>query len=175
MTHSEQVKGLSLKKAFRAFDKDGSGEIAKEEFEQMLRNLGFHPTMNEINTLFAIMDKDNSGRVELKEFQKWVRNESRSEKTSEESAMWRTAGTTTGQGDGENNASLPNVPIQLEEVQIKINNAITNATKESSTFDIVALFEQVSIWKSNCSLTFSISSSLVQTCCIVFVTYLLLF
>jgi Ca2+-binding EF-hand superfamily protein len=142
LTHSEQVKGLSLKKAFRAFDKDGSGEIAKEEFEQMLRNLGFHPTMNEINTLFAIMDKDNSGRVELKEFQKWVRNESRSEKTSEESAMWRTAGTTTGQGDDGNGASLPNVPIQLEEVQIKINNAITNASKESSTFDIVALFEQ---------------------------------
>jgi Ca2+-binding EF-hand superfamily protein len=57
--HSETAKGLSLRDAFRAFDNKDTGFITKSDFEQMLRNLGFHPTMDEVKQLFGVMDKDN--------------------------------------------------------------------------------------------------------------------
>ena len=143
--HSELNRGLSLKAAFRAFDTDGTGRVTREQFEDMLRNLGFHPTQVEVRKLFQSIDKDDGGTVELAEFERWVRKESRDEETSEETALWRTAG---GRGDDEDKrgaaSGAPSVPVELEDVQRKISDAIENMSRESSTFDIEAVFEQVS-------------------------------
>ena len=141
-----EIKGLSLKGAFRAFDNDGKGQITTDEFEQMLRNLGFHPTSTETVQLFRAIDKDQGGTIELKEFERWVRNEARAEETSEESAMWRTGGGNNGEDDrGEYNSTkttAPRVPVELESVQRKCSDAIQRMVAESSTFDIEAVFEQ---------------------------------
>ena len=80
--HSETTAGLSLADAFRAFDQEGRGTILTDDFEQMLRNLGFHPTHEQVVQLFHQLDKDHSNDISLKEFERWVRNEARAEETS---------------------------------------------------------------------------------------------
>ena len=140
--HSELHRNLSLKAAFRAFDVEKTGHIQREQFEEMLRTLGFHPTQSEVRKLFQAIDKDDGGTVELVEFERWVRNESREEETSEETALWRSGGDGGDGGDG-GRSEAPIVPVELEEVQRKCRDAIERMSKESSTFDIEAVFEQV--------------------------------
>ena len=141
--HSELHRNLSLKAAFRAFDVEKTGHIQREQFEEMLRTLGFHPTQSEVRKLFQAIDKDDGGTVELVEFERWVRNESREEETSEETALWRSGGGDGGDGGDGGRSEAPIVPVELEEVQRKCRDAIERMSKESSTFDIEAVFEQV--------------------------------
>eukprot|EP01061_Rhynchopus_euleeides_P018893 TRINITY_DN3112_c0_g1_i6.p1 TRINITY_DN3112_c0_g1~~TRINITY_DN3112_c0_g1_i6.p1 ORF type:complete len:1793 (+),score=658.70 TRINITY_DN3112_c0_g1_i6:673-5379(+) len=56
--------------AFRAIDKDGGGELDKDEVRRLLTKLngGVPPTEVELDRVFAEMDKDGGGTVSLEEF-----------------------------------------------------------------------------------------------------------
>eukprot|EP01061_Rhynchopus_euleeides_P018889 TRINITY_DN3112_c0_g1_i10.p1 TRINITY_DN3112_c0_g1~~TRINITY_DN3112_c0_g1_i10.p1 ORF type:complete len:1789 (+),score=650.62 TRINITY_DN3112_c0_g1_i10:673-5367(+) len=55
--------------AFRAIDKDGGGELDKDEVRRLLTKLnGEPPTDEELDRVFSEMDKDGGGTVSLEEF-----------------------------------------------------------------------------------------------------------
>ena len=138
--HSETSKGLSLRDAFGAFDKNSSGTISRKECTEMLRRLGFHSTEEESRFLFSMMDENNDDAVQLSEFQRFVRQNSQDspdsqhtedEEDEEEDSqnMWRSS-------------TMPKVPVELESVQQKIVDAISKQRVRSSTFDLESIFEQ---------------------------------
>lgn len=57
-----------LKQAFGAFDRDGSGTIAKHELQACLHTMGVHPTPAEFDYLYQSMDTDGDGVVNFQEF-----------------------------------------------------------------------------------------------------------
>eukprot|EP00543_Licmophora_paradoxa_P013191 CAMPEP_0202476086 /NCGR_PEP_ID=MMETSP1360-20130828/93236_1 /ASSEMBLY_ACC=CAM_ASM_000848 /TAXON_ID=515479 /ORGANISM="Licmophora paradoxa, Strain CCMP2313" /LENGTH=220 /DNA_ID=CAMNT_0049103275 /DNA_START=51 /DNA_END=713 /DNA_ORIENTATION=- len=59
-----------LKQLFRIADKDGSGNIDKEELSVALRSLGFELSEKQISGIFDRADKDKSGDISMEE---WIR------------------------------------------------------------------------------------------------------
>ena len=54
--------------AFHAFDKNGNGTIAIEDFGTVLRSLGQNPTEAEMEDMINKMDTDGTGTIHLSEF-----------------------------------------------------------------------------------------------------------
>ena len=54
--------------AFHAFDKNGNGTIATEDFGTVLRSLGQNPTEEELEDMINKMDTDRTGTVNFQEF-----------------------------------------------------------------------------------------------------------
>jgi calmodulin len=69
-----QVKDLTpsqlddFRSAFDMFDKDGSGAISKEELGEVMSQLGFAPTDEELRDMINEHDSDKSGQIEFNEF-----------------------------------------------------------------------------------------------------------
>ncbi|KAI7774127.1 calmodulin [Diaporthe eres] len=62
----EQIE--SFKEAFLVFDKDGNGEITKEELGTIMRSLGLNPTDGELQDMVDEVDVDKNGTIDFKEF-----------------------------------------------------------------------------------------------------------
>lgn len=58
----------SLRQAFAAFDKDGSGTIDASELKQCLKAMGKHPDPLELEELLRQMDTDGNGVIDFEEF-----------------------------------------------------------------------------------------------------------
>jgi len=59
---------LDLRQAFALFDKDGNGEISKDELGNCLQSIGIYPTPAELDILYQRMDKDGNGYITFDEF-----------------------------------------------------------------------------------------------------------
>jgi len=75
-----------LVKAFKYFDKDGTGTIDAKELIQVLRVMGHSPTTNETEELLQELDTDGNGELSLEEFGAawWRREQSKLEDDFEE-------------------------------------------------------------------------------------------
>ena len=68
---AEQLKetftksGMTPEDLFNTFEKDGDGEIGKEEFKRMLMSLGANIQMKQIEDLFTLLDSDGGGEVDV--------------------------------------------------------------------------------------------------------------
>jgi Ca2+-binding EF-hand superfamily protein len=65
------VNGVSLEQQFRAFDRNGDGNIELEEFTTGLQDLGAQVSDQEIKNIMTLLDKDKSGVVSFFEFDLW--------------------------------------------------------------------------------------------------------
>lgn len=63
----------SLMKMFNKFDKDGSGNVSKQEFGALLKDLNFKMSPAELDLLFMEFDVDGSEEITYKEFIKKMR------------------------------------------------------------------------------------------------------
>lgn len=59
---------IDIMKVFTLFDKDGNGDISRDEFKESIGLLGCELTTNEIDACFDMLDPDNSGGISLNEF-----------------------------------------------------------------------------------------------------------
>lgn len=59
---------------FASFDRDGSGEIDKNELQLVAKELGVPMTDTELDEAMLQMDADGSGEVDLPEFTKWYKS-----------------------------------------------------------------------------------------------------
>lgn len=62
---------IELKKVFRKFDPDGSGEISWFEFDNALSEWGINITEDEMGHLMELFDADGSGQIAWTEFVTW--------------------------------------------------------------------------------------------------------
>lgn len=67
----------ALRKAFDAFDADGSGHIDKEEMLQMIRKLKLNMSLPQIHRLVAESDPDGNGTIDFNEFEVVIRKQLR--------------------------------------------------------------------------------------------------
>ena len=57
-----------FKRSFRMFDTDGSGEITRDELENVMRGCGRNPTEEQLDDMMGDLDADGSGSIEFEEF-----------------------------------------------------------------------------------------------------------
>ena len=57
--------------AFKKFDKDGSGEIDREELGELSAELGHTLTAEQINDALIDLDINGDGVIDLEEFKRW--------------------------------------------------------------------------------------------------------
>jgi len=62
---------VELRKVFRKFDPDGSGEISWFEFDNALHEWGINITQDEMGHLMELFDADGSGQIAWTEFIGW--------------------------------------------------------------------------------------------------------
>ena len=65
------ASGLSLERAFRAFDENRDGVIDPGEFSRGLKNLGAELSEVQQADLVALLDKDGDGSIDYVEFARW--------------------------------------------------------------------------------------------------------
>lgn len=70
--------GMGLLEAFKIIDKDGSGKITFNEFENLFATMKLQLAANELHGLFNEIDKDKQGEISFFEFQHYF-NEARQE------------------------------------------------------------------------------------------------
>lgn len=58
----------SMRRCFRGFDKDGSGNIDSKELKQAMKECGSNLSDDEIDRLIKLVDKDGSGTLSYEEF-----------------------------------------------------------------------------------------------------------
>ena len=63
---------LELKRAFRQYDRDGSGDVKIKEMRALLRDIGVKMTEGEMNDYLDQVDADGSGSLDKMEFFKLV-------------------------------------------------------------------------------------------------------
>ena len=61
-------KLAEYREAFDLFDEDGSGEIDVEEFENLMKTLGYNYTDIELKEMIEQIDIDGSGEIDFAEF-----------------------------------------------------------------------------------------------------------
>lgn len=64
----------AYRKAFSAFDADGSGTIDVKELKSTLQALGQKVTDEEVFVMISQVDEDGSGEIEFQEFLKVIEN-----------------------------------------------------------------------------------------------------
>uniref|UniRef100_H2Z3V7 EF-hand domain-containing protein n=1 Tax=Ciona savignyi TaxID=51511 RepID=H2Z3V7_CIOSA len=69
--HSEE----DLAKAFKVFDKDGSGYIEWEELKYVMQGTGEPLTDEEVSAMMKEADKDGDGRIDYQEFVAMMRGD----------------------------------------------------------------------------------------------------
>ena len=57
--------------AFKKFDKDGSGEIDREDLGELSADLGHALTPEQINDALIDLDLNGDGVIDLEEFKRW--------------------------------------------------------------------------------------------------------
>lgn len=68
-THHKEAR---LRQCFREFDKDGSGEIDRQELKQVFAEMGKSFSDEELERMIGLADKDASGTMNYEEFIKQV-------------------------------------------------------------------------------------------------------
>jgi hypothetical protein len=63
----------NVEKLFNDFDTDGSGEITRAEFTELLGNIGIQVTESQITDVMSVYDVDGGGTIELAEFLSFVK------------------------------------------------------------------------------------------------------
>merc|ERR1712216_310573 len=63
-----QESGLTLKKAFKFFDTDGSGDISLAEFSMVMERFGVNLSKRHLLQLFNNYDDDKQGSINYAEF-----------------------------------------------------------------------------------------------------------
>jgi Ca2+-binding EF-hand superfamily protein len=61
---------------FQKFDRDNSGLISIEEFQDLVEYLGADFSSNELLAAISELDEDNSGQLDCNEFVRWWTNKS---------------------------------------------------------------------------------------------------
>lgn len=62
----------TLQRAFRLFDKDGSGTIDKEELERITTQMGESLSKDELEQMLKLVDTNKDGKIDYNEFIKYV-------------------------------------------------------------------------------------------------------
>ena len=63
----------NVERLFSSFDKDSSGEITRDEFKDLLVEIGIEVTEAQITDVMSVYDVDGGGTIELSEFLSFVR------------------------------------------------------------------------------------------------------
>ena len=61
-------KGFDVEKVYRAFDKDGSGQISTKEFRDTCDKMRLGYSNEDIDLILLNIDHDRSGEISKKEF-----------------------------------------------------------------------------------------------------------
>lgn len=61
-----------LRDAFSLFDKNGTGQITKDDMGEVMRSLGLSPTESELQDMINEVDIDKSGAIDFSEFLKMM-------------------------------------------------------------------------------------------------------
>jgi hypothetical protein len=67
----DKVMANDVMPAFKKFDKDGSGEIDREELGELSAELGHTLTVEQINDALIDLDINGDGVIDLEEFKRW--------------------------------------------------------------------------------------------------------
>lgn len=67
--------GMTLEHLFETFEKDGDGQISRDEFARMMNTLGADIPVHTMDHLFTVLDADAGGQIELSEFIAWTKHE----------------------------------------------------------------------------------------------------
>ncbi|KAL6757826.1 hypothetical protein V8C86DRAFT_2613916 [Haematococcus lacustris] len=67
--HDDEKTLQDIRDVFKVYDTDGSGELDRDEFVEVLGVAGF--TSDEAHSIFGKVDTDGGGSVSLVEFEKW--------------------------------------------------------------------------------------------------------
>jgi len=67
----DKVMANDVMPAFKKFDKDGSGEIDREELGELSAELGHTLTAEQINDALIDLDINGDGVIDLEEFKRW--------------------------------------------------------------------------------------------------------
>ncbi|KAJ9506038.1 hypothetical protein QJQ45_016620 [Haematococcus lacustris] len=67
--HDDERTLQDIRDVFKVYDTDGSGELDRDEFVEVLGVAGF--TSDEAHSIFGKVDTDGGGSVSLVEFEKW--------------------------------------------------------------------------------------------------------
>jgi calcium-dependent protein kinase len=79
---SNEISNIRLRKAFKFFDKDGSGFISSEEIKEALKIEDTDYGMRTWEELIKDCDNNQDGNIDLKEFTKMMVGISNRSKTS---------------------------------------------------------------------------------------------
>jgi Ca2+-binding EF-hand superfamily protein len=123
---------------FDKFDHDKSGSIDDNEFQLLIRNLGYAVTAVEVKSLLKVLDSDGSGHVEKKEFATWWRRKDRWDMLQieeHEKAAREDAATVFKQYSGEfqNKISRPNFSAFCKDL---VSKGLTNKSEAKILEDL---------------------------------------
>jgi len=81
----EQIEIDKSQEAFKAFDKDGSGTIDKDELKKVLEEMGQKPQDEEIIKMISEVDTQNKGVIDFNDFLKVIAYHKQCQQNNDES------------------------------------------------------------------------------------------
>lgn len=72
MSNCQAPSEDQIQAAFKAFDRDGSGQINTTELQSVLNQCGVTVSPGQCAELIKMFDSNNSGQMEYNEFQKLI-------------------------------------------------------------------------------------------------------
>ncbi|KAG3031069.1 hypothetical protein PC121_g14207 [Phytophthora cactorum] len=113
-------KGVSIDACFAHFDKDGDGNIKKEEFVTAMTELGFAADKSVINGVIKLLDRNESGTISLSEFkQLFPLTEKSSEEKIEVKRPTEKQGQSCEDTSGKVNSSEPSSARKTTETKLQ--------------------------------------------------------